>query len=141
MKTLRLQYLFSFFISIGVLSCSQKPKIPISNTLEIALDKSYNDYVSTLNKAFEKDTLALKKIIEIKNIGGAAGYDHGWVLVQLMKNYGDEKFFTVLKGLNIQQLNNLKQYFEVGLDGIENSNDTFYRQYQKSLQYLKLYHN
>ncbi len=99
-----------------ICGCSQQPKVPISNTLEIALDNKYSAYVSTLNKAFEGDTAALLDFYKIEYINDAAGYDHGFILFQLMKKYGDKNFSNALQKLSEKDLNNVRQYIEVGID-------------------------
>lgn len=119
-----------------VFSCTPTPEIPISNTLEIALGDRYSVYVDLLNKAVSKDTAALHRFLEIDNIYDAAGYDHGWVLIQLMKKNGDKDFAKALLKLNKSQLNNLKQYFEVGTDGGGMSNDTLFKMYPNSFNQL-----
>ena len=48
-----------------ILGCKEKPKLPISNTLEIALGKRYSVYVKNLNKAFEKDSTELLIFLKI----------------------------------------------------------------------------
>ncbi|HET6226473.1 MAG TPA: hypothetical protein VFF27_09360 [Bacteroidia bacterium] len=67
------------FILICILlcSCKEQPLIPVSNTLEIALGDKYPDYVSDLNKAYGKDSVALLEFLKIDDIYDAAGYDHG----------------------------------------------------------------
>ena len=115
----------SLIIVIAILfyGCTEQPKIPISNTLEIALDNhsKYSEYIRTLNKAVDKDSTALLNFFKIDYINDAAGYDHGFILVQLMKIYGDKKFSDILQMTNDQDLRKVRQYFEVGIDAKSNS--------------------
>lgn len=78
-------------------SYHEQPKIPVSNTLEIALGNRYSGYIGTLNKTFERDTTALLEFLKIDYIYDAAGYDHGFILFQLMKTYGNKDFAHALQ--------------------------------------------
>src|SRR6185295_17050066 len=91
---------------VALASCMSKPVIPISNTLEIALGDRYSKYVSLLNKSASNDTTALVEFLMIENIYNGAGYDHGWVLTELMKKLGDKQFSDGLIKVNRKQLNN-----------------------------------
>ena len=103
-------------ICIFLFSCVEKSQIPIPNTLEIALGNKYSDYVSNLNKAYKKDSSALLKLFKIDYINDAAGYEHGFILYQIMNTYDDKIFSTVLQRLSARELNTVKLYFEVGID-------------------------
>ncbi len=105
--------LISFFLLVG---CIEHPIVPISNTLEIALDRKYAQYVCKLNKAYSHDSTALVDFLKINYLYDAAGYDHGYVLFQLLKHCGDNEFVSTLDKLSQNQLSVVSQYFEVGLD-------------------------
>ena len=130
-------YIFFLFFVCFISSCYPKPKIPISNTLEIALDKHYSHYVRLLNGAMDSDSVALSNFLKINNIYDAAGYDHGWILIKIMKEVGDEKFSTILASLNTDQISNVKDYFRVGMMGEGNSNDTIATHFSKTFHYLR----
>jgi hypothetical protein len=117
-------------------SCQSKPHIPISDNLKIALGNKYPDYVSMLNKATLGDTFNVRKFLEIDYIGEGGGYDHGWVLVQLMKKVGDEKFVNALQSFDKKKLDNVKQYFEVGIDNGGNKNAILFNEYPNTFKYL-----
>lgn len=108
--------------SIVFTSCTSKSAIPISDTLEIALGDRYSRYLSLLNKSALNDTTALVEFLVIDNIYDGAGYDHGWVVIELMKKLGDKQFSDALYKMNRNQIDNLKEYFRVGLDGYSKSN-------------------
>jgi hypothetical protein len=130
---------FLFLFCIMILGCKEKPKIPISNTLEIALGKRYSVYVKNLNKAFEKDSSELLIFFQINYIHDAAGYDHGYILYQLLKIYGDEKFAHALQMTNAMNLKNVIQYFEVGIDANDRHRDELKMLYPISSSILKIY--
>ena len=127
--------IFSFFYS-----CNPKPKISISNTLEIALDNhsKYSEYVRILNKACEKDSAALLNFFKVDYIYDAAGYDHGNVLFQLMKIFGDKTFSKILKNASEKDLNNVRQYFEVGIDANDKDRDEVKISYPISSNILEI---
>ena len=128
-------------ICISFYSCKVQPKISIANTLEIALDNhnKYSEYVNILNKAFEKDSTALLSFFKIDYIYDAAGYDHGYILFQLLKIYGDKKFSNILQKANEKDLNNVRVYFEVGMDSNSDyQNDEIKKAYPISSKILNL---
>lgn len=100
--------------------CKEQSQIPISNTLELALGDNYSSYVENLNKAYAKDNSATLKILKVDYIYDAGGYDHGYVLYQLMKRYSDKEFSILLNSMSKKDLTAVSQYIEVGLD----ANDT-----------------
>lgn len=137
----KMKKLLFVLICILFYSCSEQPKVSISNTLEIALDNhsKYSEYVRILNKAFEKDSTALLSFFKIDYINDAAGYDHGYILFQLLKIYGDKKFANILQKTTEKDLNNVSQYFEVGIDSNSDSqNDEIKKRYPISSKILQI---
>jgi hypothetical protein len=100
-------------------ACNEKPRIALSNTLEISLRDKYPSYVNLLNKSLDSDTAALLDFFKINQIYDAAGYDHGYILIQLMKKVGDKEYASILQKLDKNELSSVLQYFEVGIDGNE----------------------
>jgi hypothetical protein len=105
-----------FSLALSLLSCS-KPVIPISNTLELGLGSKYSSYVKLLNKSASGDSDALHEFLLIDYLSDGSGYDHGSVIVELIKKIGDNSFSTALGKLDEKQLNNVKDYVKAGLDG------------------------
>jgi hypothetical protein len=130
------QILVYILLTFLFYSCQPKPAIPISDNLKIALGNKYPGYIETLNKATKGDTLNMRKFLEIDYIGDGGGYDHGWVLVELMKKVGDEKFVNVLQSLDKKKLENVKQYFEVGIDNRGKKNEILFNDYPNTFKYL-----
>ncbi len=52
----------------------------------------------------------------IKGLYDGAAYEHGWILIELMRKIGDGQFTTAVIQLNGEELNNLKVFFNGGLD-------------------------
>jgi hypothetical protein len=119
-------------------SCQEQPKIPVSNTLEVALGNRYSEYVTLLNKAFKKDTTVLSDFLKIDYIYDAAGYDHGFILFELMKIYGDKEFSYTLGKMSSNNLKNVSQYFEVGLDANDTHKIEMKKEYPISYEILRL---
>jgi hypothetical protein len=97
-------------------SCYHKTPIPISNTLEIALDYRYNEYCDLLNQAWKNDTVAICKFFKINWIHDAAGYSHALILLKLVNKSNDDEIAFIFKSMSEYELTNLTQYIEVGLD-------------------------
>ncbi|WP_281235087.1 hypothetical protein [Flavobacterium gelatinilyticum] len=116
--------------------CKEESRIPISNTLEIALGDNYSSYVTNLNLAYEKDRSAAIRILKIDYIYDAGGYDHGYILYQLIKRYSDNEFTAILKKLSRNDLITVNQYLEVGLDANDKKREEFKRDYPISLSVL-----
>lgn len=118
--------------------CIEQPEIPVPNTLEIALGNKYASYVSNLNKACERDTSALLVLLKMDDIYDAAGYDHGYMLVQLMKLNGDTSFAKILQCMTRKDLNNVSQYIEVGLDANDSEKYEMKNKFPLSMNILYL---
>ena len=108
---------FLSLIFLFLIGCSAKPKIPISESLELALDTTYPKYVALLNSSADKDPKSLKGFLEIDYIGGTAGYDHGWMIIQLMRQWGDKDFSSILETTTKSKQLTIKNYIEVGAQG------------------------
>jgi hypothetical protein len=116
------------FLLIG---CTQRSKIPIPNTLEISLGRKYNSYVNTLNNVYNKDKASLQSFLRINYINDAAGYEHGYILFQLLKVVGDENFVANLKKLNKEEVDIVTRYIEAGIDANDKYKDEIKISYPK----------
>jgi hypothetical protein len=135
-----LKYLQILFIALTLNSCKPNSFIPISNNLEIALNQKgdYNNYISLLNKSVQNDSSALNKFFKINYIYDAAGYDHGFILFQLLKNIGDKNFASNLKKLDKTELINVINYIEVGIDGNEERKKEIKDKFPETANLLKM---
>ena len=133
------KYCICCFTLFAILKCSTfSPKIPISNTLEIALAKNYDKYVELLNKSINNDTIALTEFLKIDNIYDAAGYDHGYIIIQILENVGDSNFANAVKKLDAKEMQNLKQYFEVGFDAKNTLQEEYKFKYPTTFKLLPM---
>ncbi len=123
--------------TVVITSCTPKPEIFISNTLELGLNNRYTDYVYKLNASIHGDTTALKDFLKYDKIYDGAAYEHGWVLIELMRKIGDNSFSNALKQMDEKQLNNINIYFKGGMDIHKKSND-IQNCYPKSFDILSL---
>ena len=104
-------------IAVFFSSCNTN-KISIPNTLETDLrnKSNYRYYCQLVNKSIQGDTLALKEIMLISDIYDGAGYEHGCIMIEIMKAIGDNQFNKGLNRLSDSQKENVKQYIDVGID-------------------------
>lgn len=116
-------------------SCTPKPEIQISDSLEIGLGKRYSNYVAKLNSSVIGDTLALNDFLAFDNLYDGAAYDHGWVLIELMRKLGDETFANALMKMDVEEINTLKMYFSGGLDMHKKANEIL-KEYPNSFKVL-----
>lgn len=126
-----------FLLCISFYGCMKQPKIPISNTLEIGLGDRYNEYVSVLNRAYDGDTIALQDFIKIDYVNDGSGYDHGYVLLQLIKIIGDEKFAKTLQKMNNKTIKTVFQYIQVGVDASDKEKNNLEKNYPRVMIVLK----
>lgn len=115
MTRIILKYFALAFFAV-IISCTPNPAIQINDTLEMGLGKKYFDYVVNLNASVKGDTSVLNSFLNVKDLYDGAAYEHGWVLIELMRKLGDEAFANALGKLNKEQLENLNIYFKGGLD-------------------------
>lgn len=125
--------IFFLFISFG---CKKHSKLPISNNLEIRLGSKLNEYISLLNGAYKNDSTSLVNFLSIQNIGGAAGYDHGYNLYEIMRSIGDTNFAKGLNNLDLEELNSVKNYLEVGMFNDEDYSIFLSNSYPKTARIL-----
>ncbi len=121
-------------------SCNNR--LPISDTLEGTLkDRSrYKEYVCWCNSSLHGDTIALKKLMLIDNLYDGAGYDHGYMLIYIMKQLGDEEFNKGLTKLNDDQKDIVREYFKAGLDILKKQyRDSLFLSYPYTFKTLQLY--
>jgi|GEM_PF-2504122 len=115
------------------------PNIPISESLKTGLHGNYYHYVKLLNKSSNRNTVALKQFLELNNIYDGPAYEHGLVLIQLMKKNGDEIFSKVLVTIDSTQIQNLHGYVKAGMDRIdEKFADSLISEYPKTFRILHL---
>ena len=126
-----------FLFCILFYGCIKQSKIPISNTLEIGLGDRYNEYINVLNRAYDGDSIALGEFLKIDHISDGAGYDHGYVLLQLIKVQGDEKFAETLEKMDDKTVQTVCQYVEVGVDSNDKDRDDLKVNYPKVVAILK----
>lgn len=110
--------IISCLLAAGALcACNQQPKsIVVSEDLLRSTGPYKSAYLPLLTKAADGDSVALIDFLRINGIEDASGYEHGFVIVQLLKLTGDARFAKALGKLNASELRNVSTYLEVGLD-------------------------
>ncbi|MFN5428963.1 MAG: hypothetical protein ACK5BO_13130 [Bacteroidota bacterium] len=129
-----LKYYF-FFLCIVIASCTPKPVIQIPDDLENSLGNRYSDYILKLNSAVKGDTSSLNNLIRYSDLYDGAAYEHGWVLIELMRKIGDDSFASALKKMNQSQLDNVNMYLMGGLD-MHKKADVIPKNFPKSFEML-----
>ncbi|MBU3662557.1 MAG: hypothetical protein FGM41_05090 [Bacteroidetes bacterium] len=103
--------------------------------MKTGLGDRYSDYVKLINKSASGDGEALVLFLQYQNIDDGAGYDHGWVLIELMKKVGDEQFSDALLNLSPTQVDHVKNYFNAGFD-VHTKTDKLFNEYPKTFKVL-----
>jgi len=132
---MKLILFITFIILVG---CVEHSQLPISNTLELALGNKHSQYVKQLNKSCHHDNSALVDFLKINYISDAAGYDHGFIIHQLMKQCGDTEFLSALEKLTDKELDIVHQYLEVGVDANEKYRQEVKNNYPLSAEKMKI---
>lgn len=90
--------------------------IPISEPLQIEYrEKMGRHYCSVINQSLEGDSASIC-LLSYLNIADAIGYDHGYVLVKIIKKIGEEKYLHAIRSANKNQKKLIKGYISVGLE-------------------------
>ncbi len=126
---------YVFFLCIVIASCTPKPVIQIPDDLENGLGIRCSDYIIKLNSAVNGDTSSLNNLIRYSDLYDGAAYEHGWVLIELMRKIGDDSFASALKKMNQSQLDNVNMYLMGGLD-MHKKADEIPKNYPKSFEML-----
>jgi cell division protein FtsL len=124
---------------------SDKPKyvngIYVSTTAIIYSRERLNiNYCKLLKKATTNDVNSIKQLALLDfSSGVASGYDHGVVIVDLIKLIGEDKFIQSLTTITNEQKRNVKSYIEAGLEYGNNPNlqsKTFKKAFPKTYDFL-----
>lgn len=110
--------LIGFFTLVNVISCSERCKInniEVSELLGSVSHQKNIEYCELLKQALKKNKSAIREI-SLLEFDNAVGYDHGYVLVELILSVGEETYIEVIKPLNSTQKNLVLSYLEVGIE-------------------------
>jgi len=96
--------------------CKNVQDIVVSNLILETIDSSKN-YCNLLDKAIRGDKSSIEKI-SLLNLYDGSGYDHGFVLIQLIEKIGEDSYIKALKkkGLSNDEKSKIKSYLDVGLE-------------------------
>lgn len=115
-----MKYLIIIII-VFMFSCQREciiDNITVSENLII----NSNGYCELISDALNGDKKSIEKIC-LMEFHGSVGYDHGYVLVNLINKIGTEQFMNSLKDLDYNQKQILKSYIDIGLIYEPNKND------------------
>ena len=96
-------------------NCSNAAKIEVSDLLYEYSQQHSNNYCELLRKSVQGDREAIKKL-SLLRIDDAAGYDHGAVLVELVRFIGEEKYVSSIITITPAEKKTIRSYIDVGLE-------------------------
>ena len=79
------------------------------------------DYCEILSTATKGDEESIRELLLLE-IYDAAGYDHGAVIVDLIKIVGEDKVIRAIEAMNCEQKTSITSYIEAGLQYGNNPN-------------------
>lgn len=130
--------LFHLLVASALGACNQLPdSIRVSENLLSSLSPDEATYLPLLSKAAKGDSIALVNFIKINSIEDATGYEHGFVIFQLMKEVGDVRFSKALSKLDASELRNISNYLEVGLDNDQANTALYEKNFRLSRNLLE----
>lgn len=88
----------------------------VTGNLELASKRIGIDYCDLLKCSLSNDE-CLIKLFKINNITNSAGYDHGYVLLEITQKKGESYIINIIKtNFNDSEKSNLLQYIEAGIE-------------------------
>lgn len=112
MKNLKIILFVILFVFISCKNNCEINGIEISELLKISTNKPYCELVE---KAINKDEQSLKEISELRILDGA-GYEHGYVLIQIIEKIGEKKYVEIIKDFSTKEKETIYSYLRVGLE-------------------------
>ena len=111
--------------------------ITVSEELIVFSFENYKiNYCKLLEKATMNDANSIKKLISLR-FDAAASYDHGGVIIDLIKLIGEDEFISAVGTLNKEQKSELKSYLWVGMEyGLGLSYNTLENVFPKIYDFL-----
>ncbi|KAA1242523.1 hypothetical protein F0000_25150 [Aquimarina sp. RZ0] len=115
---IRIKIISITILIIILVSCSGANKeciqgIKVSELLESATT-NYS-YCSLIKKSIDLDSEALIKISTLP-VFDAAGYEHGYVLINIVEKIGEDKYIAIISNIKKEDKKTIKSYLEVGLE-------------------------
>lgn len=95
--------------------------IEISEVLLVHTRDRGIDYCEILSTATKGDEESIRELLLLE-IYDAAGYDHGIVIVDLIKIVGEDKIIRAIEVMNCKQKTSITSYIEAGLQYGNNPN-------------------
>lgn len=111
-------------ITLCIIGCGGERNIHGIEVTELLLFSTETldiDYCKILKNATKEDEKAIKQLL-LLDIYGAAGYDHGAVIVGLIEFIGEDKIINIVEPMDYEQKASIMSYIEAGLLYGNNSN-------------------
>lgn len=136
MKNLLLAFLLLFQY------CTSPDCVDIPESIEIALYNqrgTYREYRNIVQNACKNSKAHLLALQKVDYLYDATGYDHGCVLLNVMKSVGDERFSNEIMLLSSAEQQNLRNYIEAGADSYhEQEYESLLKNYPRTFNLLRL---
>ncbi len=69
-----------------------------------------------LNRAYDNDTVALRTFLAIDWMDDAAGYNHAFMVSNILEQKNDATLLPILKTMDVTEMVSLKSYLQVAID-------------------------
>jgi len=117
MKKSNLCFIVALIIGLTLLSCNSECSvegIDVPETVLISSKEQGINYCELLEESLQKEKNSVVKL-SLLDFDGSNGYDHGTVLVDLVKKLGENEYIVFINHLNTKEKKKIEAYLEVGL--------------------------
>ncbi|WP_394748246.1 hypothetical protein [Spongiimicrobium salis] len=105
--------------SCNIDNCSDKLPLDLDYHLFQSIKVEDQSYCDLVNAAFLQNQKAIRNL-SILEISDFASYQHGVVLITLLDEISEEKYFPIYKSLNVEQKKYLISNLEAGMELLSN---------------------
>lgn len=117
MKKINLYFIIVLITGLTLLSCNSKCSvegIDVPETIQISSKEKGINYCELLEKSLQKEKNSVVKL-SLLDFDGSSGYDHGTILVDLVKKLGEDEYIVLINQVNSNEKKKIEAYLEVGL--------------------------
>ena len=104
-----------FLFSCNNSGCNEIEGIRISKLLQVSAKNNSYRYCDLVEKSLKGEKASLKTL-SLLDIGDAAGYDHGIILVKIIQEIGSTTYLESLGNMSEGEKQKVKSYLEVGVE-------------------------
>ncbi|UUC44825.1 hypothetical protein [Flavobacterium cerinum] len=89
--------------------------IEVSENILISAEEKGINYCELLEQSLQKNKRAVIQL-SLLNFDGAIGYDHGTLLVELIRKIGENEYLSLIRNLNDTEKKTIESYLQAGLE-------------------------